>query len=76
MTKEEKILACYQHACLMHEDRKAINNQSVRERFRIDKNNSYVASRIIVDTVEAGLIMLSDENIASRKFATYIPIYG
>jgi predicted HTH transcriptional regulator len=46
MTKEEKILACYQHACLMYEDNKAINNQSVRERFGIERRNSSIASRI------------------------------
>ena len=76
MTKEEKVMDCYQHACLLNEDRKEINNQSVRERFGIDKNNSYISSRIITETVEAGLIKLSDENNASRKFATYIPHYA
>ena len=39
MTKQEKIEACYQHACLVYEDNKAINNKSVRERFGIDKIN-------------------------------------
>lgn len=53
MTKQEKIDACYQHACLVYEDHRAINNQSVRERFGIDKNQSAVASRIIADTLEA-----------------------
>lgn len=76
MTKTEKIDACYQHACLMFEDNKSINNQSVRERFGIDKNNSSVASRIISDTLESGKIKLSDENMTTRKFATYIPYYG
>ena len=76
MTKEEKMMACYQHACLLYEDRKAINNQSVRERFGIDRNNSAVASRIIADTVEAGFIKFSDENNASKKYASYIPNYG
>jgi len=76
MTKEEKVMACYQHACLLYEDRKTINNQSVRERFGIDKNNSAVASRIIADTVETGFIKLSDKNNASKKFASYFPYYG
>jgi len=76
MTKDEKILACYQHACLMYEDNNAINNQSVRKRFGIDKNNSFVASRIISDTLDSGFIKLSDETNLSRKFANYIPYYG
>lgn len=76
MTKQEKIEACYQHACLVYEDNKAINNKSVRERFGIDKNQSSVASRIIADTLEAQKIKLSDESITSKKYATYIPYYA
>lgn len=76
MNKQERISACYQHACLMFEDNKAINNQSVRERFKLDKNNSAVASKIISDTVDSGLIKQSNEDSTSRKFATYIPFYG
>ena len=40
------------------------------------KNKSSVASRIIADTVEAGLIKLADADITSKKYATYIPYYG
>ena len=76
MTKPEKTAACYQHACLMYEDGKAINNQSVRERFEIGKNDSSVASRIIADTVEAGFIKPADTETASKKYMTYIPYYG
>lgn len=76
MSKTEKILACYQHASLLFEDRKELNNQSVRERLGINKNDSSVASRIIADTFEAGLIKLSDPEITSRKYATYIPHYA
>ena len=47
MTTNEKILACYQHACLLYEQRKTINNQSVRERFSINQRNSATASRIL-----------------------------
>ncbi|MGN0037190.1 MAG: ATP-binding protein [Bacteroidaceae bacterium] len=76
MTKLEKISACYQHACLMYEDGERINNQSVRERFELSKNESSVASRIISDTLEAGLIKSADAETASKKYMTYIPYYG
>lgn len=76
MTKQEKISACYQHACLMYEDGERINNQSVRERFELSKNDSSVASRIISDTLEAGLIKPADIETASKKYMTYIPYYG
>lgn len=76
MSKTEKVRACYQHACLLHEDKRELNNQSLRERFGIDKNNSSVASRIIADTFAAGLIKYADPEITSRKYATYIPYYA
>jgi predicted HTH transcriptional regulator len=76
MTKQEKISACYQHACLMYENGNSINNQSVRERFELSKNDSSIASRIIADTVEAGLIKSADIETASKKYMTYIPYYG
>ena len=76
MSKEEKVMACYQHACLLYEDNKAINNQSVRERFGIDKNNAAVASRIIADAIDAGWVIRSDEKNTSKKFVSYIPYYG
>lgn len=76
MTKQEKISACYQHACLKYEDGERINNQSVRERFELSKNDSSVASRIISDTMEAGLIKPADIETASKKYMTYIPFYG
>lgn len=76
MTKHEKIMACYQHACLMFEDNEAINNQSIRERFGLNKNQSYVASRILADTIEEKLIKPVDEESVSKKFSTYVPFYA
>lgn len=76
MTKREKIMACYQHACLMFEDNIAINNQSVRERFGLNKNQSSAASRILADTIAEKLIKPSDEESVSKKFSTYVPFYA
>lgn len=75
MTKGEKIEACYQHACLLNEDGMTLNNQSVRDRFNLNKTQSSVASRIIADTQEAGLIKVSNADIVSKKYATYVPYY-
>lgn len=75
MTKEEKIEACYQHACLVNEDVMSMNNQSVRERFNLNKTQSSVASRIIADTQEAGLIKVANTGIVSKKLMTYVPYY-
>jgi len=53
-----------------------MTNQSVRERFEIDKKNFPIASRIISDTLAAGLIKTADPENSSRKYASYIPFYG
>jgi predicted HTH transcriptional regulator len=76
MGKQDKIRACYQHCCLLHENNKEMTNQSVRERFEIDKNNYPIASRIINDTLAAGLIKIADPENVSRKFASYVPYYA
>lgn len=76
MTKEEKIEACYQHACLLNEDGERLNNKAVRERFRLSKNQTDIASRIIADTVEAGLLKAYDDGSTSKKYATYVPFYA
>ena len=76
MTKQEKIQACYQHACLLFEDGKQMTNQSLRERLSIGKNNSAGASRIINDTIDAGLIKIADNDNESKKFSSYIPYYA
>ena len=76
MSKDEKVIACYQHACLLYENNLTLNNQAVRERFGLDKNKNSVASRIIADTVERGLIVAADSENISKKFTSYIPFYG
>jgi hypothetical protein len=53
-----------------------MTNQSVRERFEIDKNNYPIASRIINDTLTVGLIKIADPENVSRKFASYVPYYA
>lgn len=75
MSKEERIAACYQHVCLLFEDHIPANNQSIRERFGLDKNKAAIASHIIADTINAGLIKVSHPESTSRKFTTYIPFY-
>lgn len=76
MTKEERVMACYQHACLLHEDNQPINNQSLRERFGLNKNQNSIASRILADTIERKLIKPMNEETTSKKFTSYIPYYA
>ena len=53
-----------------------MTNQSLRERLSIGKNNSAGASRIINDTIDAGLIKIADNDNESKKFSSYIPYYA
>ena len=76
MTKDERIAACYQYACLLYEDGLAINNQIIRERFNLNKNQTVMASRILTDTLECGLIKMKDPDTESKRYASYIPYYG
>lgn len=72
MNKEDKIRACYQHCCLQYVAGEKMTNESLRGRLNIASSNYSIASRIISDTINAGLIKLEDSS-RSRKFAQYVP---
>lgn len=76
MSKEDKIRACYQHCCLKYVSNQKMTNQTLRDRFKIEEQNAAIASRIIKDTKEAGLIMDEDPSNKSRKFPSYIPFWA
>jgi predicted HTH transcriptional regulator len=76
MSKEDKIRACYQHACLCYVSNREMTNSTLRQRFGIDDKNAAIASRIIGDAVESGLIRLHDPSSASRKHARYVPYWA
>ncbi len=76
MGTDDRIRACYQHTCLHYVSNQPVNNQSVRKRFNISKNNTSFASKIISETVESGLIKPSDPENLSKKFASYVPFWA
>ena len=75
MEKEEKIHACYLHACLKYVSRDNMTNKSLRQRFGLDDNSSPTASRIIRDAVEAKKIKAFDSSTAPR-YMKYIPFWA
>ena len=75
MSKDDRVRACYQHCCLKYIERERMNNQSFRERMGIEERNYPMASKIIKETLNAGLIKESLES-KSRKFMSYIPHWG
>jgi ATP-dependent DNA helicase RecG len=74
MSSRDKVRACYQHACLKFANGEAMSNQSFRERMGIAEKNYPMASRIISDTLEAGLIKPYDPDNKSKKHARYVPV--
>jgi len=73
MNKEDKIRACYQHCCLQFISGERMNNESFRNRLNIQSKNYPVASRIIKETINVGLIK-SDGN-GTGKFMRYVPYW-
>jgi len=76
MTREDRIRACYQHCCLKYMDNEKMTNQSFRERMGIEEKNYSMASRIIKETINSGLIKEYSPENKSRKFTSYVPYWG
>lgn len=73
MDREDKIRACYFHACLRYVNRDFMTNASLRERFGIEAHNTATASRLIKEALTAGMIALFDPkaSIRERKYVPY-----
>jgi len=52
-----------------------VSNAVLRERFGVEEKNKSMVSRIIKDTVNAGMIKLEDED-AVIKMRRYIPYWA
>lgn len=76
LDKKEKIRACYQHACLKYVSNEKMSNESLRDRFNIEAKNAAIASRIIKETFESGLIKDDDPESNSRKHRSYVPFWA
>ena len=72
MDRSERLRACYQHACLRYVLRQSMTNASLRGRFGIEAKNAAMASRLIRDALEAGVIVLADES-AAKSERSYLP---
>ncbi len=76
MTREERIRACYQHACLSWvSGSKRITNSSLRERFGLTGRHTSQMSRLISEALDAGVIRMNP-NSRSRSNASYQPYWA
>lgn len=76
MNREERIRACYQHACLQHVSGKYMANASLRKRLGIKDKNYPLASRIIRDSIEAKLIKPYRSASESKRDICYVPFWA
>lgn len=72
MITQERVEACYLHACLRYLLRDYMTNESLRERFGVTTEKIAAISRIISATKKAGLILPAHE-AQGNKFARYVP---
>ena len=74
-SKEERIKTCYIYVCYCYVNEIPVTNASLRVRFGLEERNKTLVSRVIKDTVTAGLIKLFDETTAPRYYK-YIPYWA
>jgi predicted HTH transcriptional regulator len=76
MDRSDRIRACYQHAALQYVSGQVMTNASLRTRLGIDEKNYAIASRVIADTIEQGLVRPRDPASTSKKHASYVPFWA
>lgn len=74
-TKEDKIRTCYLATCYNYVNETEVSNSILRKRFGVEEKNKSIISRIVKDTLEAGLIKLADET-AAPKMRKYVPYWA
>lgn len=75
LSRQERLRACYQHACLKYAEGEAVTNPSLRERFGLEETKGASVSRLLKDAVEAGLLVPRDPN-TSRRLMEYVPFWA
>lgn len=75
MAKEDRLWACYLHACIRHAQGQYLSNSSLRERFGVAPSTAGSISRLIKEAVSQSLIKPLDENMSNKQMK-YIPIWA
>lgn len=75
MSKDERITAVYQHACLNKLTNKKTTKSTLRERFKFTTEETTKVGRLITDALESGKIKLANP-AASRRDYHYLPYWA
>lgn len=76
MGRDERIRACFQHACLKRVMNDHMTNQSLRNRFKLPNSRVATVSQIIAATVEEGLVKPDESVGTSSKLRRYLPYWA
>ena len=72
LTKEERVLACYNHTCLNYVRRQITNNNSLRLRFQLSEDERYKISRVFSD---ASKYVVPKEGTGAKN-REYLPFWA
>lgn len=75
ISMEDKLWACYLHACIKQVEGEQLTNSTLRQRFGLGESASGSISRLIKEAVRIKLIKPLDPNTAPR-YMKYIPIWA
>lgn len=75
LTSENKLWACYWHACVKQVQEDQLTNNSLRKRFGLAESSAGVVSRLIREAVDRKFIKPFDVE-SSRRYMRYIPIWA
>ena len=75
LAPDERVQTVYQHCCLRFVTNQITNNESIRERFKIEKQNAAQASRLLREALEARRIKAVDAS-AGTKLMRYVPYWA
>lgn len=75
MDRDDRVRACYLHACLKYVQRDYLTNASLRERLGVEEHNKAAISRYIKEAVEAGVIAPYDPT-AAKRLMKYVPVWA
>ena len=75
MDNSERIRACYQHCVLRLVVNSLMTNATLRLRLAISDANYSMASRVIRDTIDAGLIKPHDPT-SGHRYMRYVPFWA
>ncbi len=74
LSPDDKLWACYMHACIKYIQGEFLTNSSLRERFGLEDSSSASVSRLIKDAYEKGFIKKLEDT--APRYTKYVPAWA